>query len=60
MARIDETATRTVCEKCGAAMVIVRVWQIPEEPEVHMFRCEICDHSAFFRFKPKRPPLKPI
>jgi hypothetical protein len=49
MASIHKKDTTTVCEKCGAAMVIVRAWKIPEEPEVHMFRCEICEHSTFFR-----------
>jgi DNA-directed RNA polymerase subunit M/transcription elongation factor TFIIS len=54
MAQVRKTDATTVCEKCGAAMVIVRVWQIPEEPEVHMFRCEICEHTAFFRMQNTR------
>ncbi|MEA3027270.1 MAG: hypothetical protein QOF91_2555, partial [Alphaproteobacteria bacterium] len=51
-----KTDTTTVCEKCGAAMVIVRVWPMPEEEsEVHMFRCEICANTAFFRTRLQPP-----
>jgi len=56
MAQVRKTDATTVCENCGAAMVIVRVWTIPEDGEVHMFRCEICDETAFFRSKPKAAP----
>lgn len=50
MAQVRKTDTTTVCEKCGAAMVIVGVWPISaEELEVHMFRCEICSHTAFYK-----------
>jgi len=58
MSRVRKTDATTVCDKCGAAMVIVRVWQIPDEPEVHLFRCEICNDTAFFRGKAKPAPSK--
>ncbi len=45
--------TRTVCDKCGAAMVIERVWPIDDETEIHLFRCEICRVTEFFRSKPQ-------
>jgi hypothetical protein len=53
MAEVRRKDATTPCEKCGAAMVIVRVWPLPDdqELELHMFRCEICSATAFFRFK---------
>jgi hypothetical protein len=56
MVQVRKTDSTIVCEKCGAAMVIVRIWEMPDDREVHMFRCEICDETAFFRSKPKAPP----
>jgi len=32
-------------------MVIVRVWPLPDSTEVHMFKCEICSATEFYRFK---------
>ena len=35
-------------------MVIVRVWPLAEDtyhPEVHMFKCEICSATEFYKFK---------
>ena len=53
MADVRRKDVTTPCEKCGAAMVVVRVWPLPEDQdlELHMFKCEICSASAFFRFK---------
>jgi hypothetical protein len=44
------------CGKCGAAMVVVRVWPLPDDQdlEIHMFKCEICAATEFFRFKKPR------
>jgi hypothetical protein len=41
------------CAKCGAAMVVVRVWPLPEDElrELHMFKCEFCETTEFYRFK---------
>ena len=52
MADVRKKDATVPCEKCGAAMVIVKVWPAPDEKnvEIHMFRCEICEASAFFRF----------
>ena len=43
----------TLAGKRGAAMVVVRAWPAPEDPEVelHMFKCEVCEAVDFFRFK---------
>ena len=43
----------TPCAKCGAAMVVVRVWPTPEDAniELHMFKCEFCSEVMFYRFK---------
>jgi hypothetical protein len=44
------THTTTVCDKCGAAMVLIGVWPISaEDLEVRMFRCEICANSVFYK-----------
>lgn len=53
MAEVRRKDVTTPCEKCGAAMVVVRVWPLPDEKdlELHMFKCEICSHTAFYRFK---------
>jgi hypothetical protein len=48
MPHIRTTVTTTVCDKCGAAMVLVGVWQFSaEDLELHMFRCKICANSVF-------------
>ena len=42
----------TPCAKCGAAMVVVRVWPLADElVELHMFKCEFCSATEFFRFR---------
>ena len=53
MAKARKTNATTVCDKCGAAMVIVRVEPSPDEAnvELHLFRCEICGESASFKFE---------
>jgi hypothetical protein len=52
MTQVRKQNVTTVCDNCGAAMVIVRVWPIDEDTDVPMFRCEICSATAFFRSKP--------
>ena len=48
MPLFNTTGITTVCDKCGAAMVLIGVWPISaEDLEVHMFRCEICANSIF-------------
>ena len=58
MADVRRKDVTTPCKKCGAAMVVVRVWPLPDDQDVelHMFKCEICSASAFFRFK--KPVVK--
>jgi predicted RNA-binding Zn-ribbon protein involved in translation (DUF1610 family) len=53
MARARKTNATTVCDKCGAAMVIEKVEPSPDEPNVerHRFRCEICGEATWFRFE---------
>jgi DNA-directed RNA polymerase subunit RPC12/RpoP len=46
------TGITTVCDKCGAAMVLIGVWPISaEDLEVRMFRCEVCSNSVFYKKK---------
>ena len=50
MRMFKSTGTTTVCDKCGAAMVLIGVWPISaEELEVRMFRCEVCSNSVFYK-----------
>jgi hypothetical protein len=50
MPLFSSTGITTVCDKCGAAMVLIGVWPISaEDLEVRMFRCEICANSAFYK-----------
>ncbi len=53
MAKARKTNATTVCDKCGAAMVIVRIEPSPDEAGVerHLFRCEICGETASFKFE---------
>ena len=58
MAKARKTNATTVCDKCGAAMVIVKIEPSPDEAGVerHRFRCEICGETASFKFE--TPPHK--
>ena len=50
MLRFSSTGITTVCDKCGAAMVLIGVWPISaEDLEVRMFRCEICANSVVYK-----------
>jgi hypothetical protein len=50
MPLFSTTGITTVCDKCGAAMVLIGVWPISaEDLEVRMFRCEICANSVFYK-----------
>ena len=53
MTRVRKRDATTVCEKCGAAMVIAKIEPSPDEPNVerHQFRCEICQATEWFRFE---------
>jgi hypothetical protein len=53
MMRVRKKNATTVCEKCGAAMVIAKIEPSPDEPnfERHQFRCEICDATEWFKFE---------
>jgi hypothetical protein len=54
MSNVRRKDVTTPCRKCGAAMVIVRVWPLPaavDHVEVHMFKCEFCSATEFYRFK---------
>jgi predicted RNA-binding Zn-ribbon protein involved in translation (DUF1610 family) len=56
MTRVRKKDATTVCEKCGAAMVIAKIEPSPDEPDVerHQFRCEICGAAEWFRFEVPR------
>ena len=63
MPLFNTTGITTVCDKCGAAMVLIGVWPISaEDLEVHMFRCEICANSIFYKkaITDRSKPLPPI
>ena len=63
MPRFSSTRTTTVCDKCGAAMILIGVWPISaEDLEVSMFRCEICANSVFYkkRLQAAQKPIAPI
>jgi hypothetical protein len=53
MASVIKTTTTEPCEKCGAAMVLVRIRPAADDPksELHDFRCEICGATTTHRFK---------
>ena len=56
MRKVRMNDATTPCLKCGAAMVVVKVQPAPDDPEreLHMFRCEMCLETAFFRFPVRR------
>lgn len=58
MSEVRRKDVTVPCAKCGAAMVVMRVWPLPDDrdSEVHMFKCEICEATEFYRFK--RPTAK--
>jgi predicted nucleic-acid-binding Zn-ribbon protein len=61
MSNVRRKDVTTPCRKCGAAMVIVRVWPLPaavDHVEVHMFKCEFCSATEFYRFKTAAAPTK--
>jgi hypothetical protein len=60
MALFSATGTTTVCDKCGAAMVLIEVWPISaEDLEVRMFRCEVCANSVFYKKLFQQPKIDP-
>jgi len=52
MPRLRKDNATTICPKCGAAMVIVKIEPAPDTPnrERHLFRCEVCEETAEFYF----------
>ena len=54
MADVRRKDVTTPCEKCGAAMVVVRVWPLPEDQdlELHMFKVrDLLSPSFLFNSK---------
>lgn len=61
MSAVRPTDATTPCKKCGAAMVVVRAWPLHDganDVEVHLFKCEICSASEFYKFKFTAVPNK--
>jgi hypothetical protein len=58
MTPVRKQDATTVCGKCGAAMVIIKVEPSSDEHGVerHQFRCEICEATEWFSFE--RPHSK--